>query len=266
MKKIIFSLVILSLSVSVFAQQKTKSSKEEKKEKKKERIANMVRLEEEGVITNKKHFIGGVKLATDGYGVFLEKGIAQSVKRSILFQLDISERKHPKEQKQLNQNNGQGPYVYGKINFFYPVKLGVQEQFLLGNKGNKNGVSVTCNVGGGISLGFLRPYLLSYTDSVGAQYFAGLAPTKKDSSRFLFDDPIGGPNLGTGFNKMKLTPGAYAKAAMRFDYGKYNEVVSGLEVGLVAEFYSKKIPQMIFSKENNFFFSAYVSLIFGKRK
>jgi hypothetical protein len=265
MKKIIFSLVILSLSMGVFAQQKAKSSKEDRKEKRKDRVNAMMKLEEEGVITNKKHFVGGVKLTTDGYGGFIEKGIAQSVKRSILFQLDISERKHPKEQKQLNQHNGAGPYVYGKINFFYPVKLGVQEQFLLGNKGNKNGVSVTANVGGGISLGFLRPYLLGY-DSAGTQIFRGLTANRNDSLRFINDDPISGPSLGTGFNKLKLTPGAYAKAALRFDYGKYNEVVSGLEVGVSAEFYSKKIPQMIFSKENNFFFSAYISLIFGKRK
>jgi hypothetical protein len=264
MKKIIFSLFVVSLSLGSFAQQKTKSSKEERREKKKDRINAMMKLEEEGVITNKKHFVGGVKLNSDGYGGFLEKGIAQSVKRSLLFQLDISERKHPKEVKQINRN-GAGPYVYGKINFFYPVKLGVQEQFLLGNKGNKNGVSVTANVGGGISLGLLRPYLLGY-DSAGTQIFRGLTSNKFDSTRFLTFDPISGPNLGTGFNKLKVTPGAYAKAALRFDYGKYNEVVSGLEVGVTAEFYSKKIPQMVYSKENNFFFSAYVSLIFGKRK
>jgi hypothetical protein len=265
MKKIFFSLVILSISISAMAQQKAKSSREERKEKKKVRIDNMIKQEEEGVITNKKHFLGGVKLTSDGYGGFLEKGIAQSVKRSILFQLDISEKKHPKEVKQINSNNGAGPYVYGKINFFYPVKLGVQEQFLLGNKGNKNGVSITANVGGGLSLGFLRPYLLGY-DSAGTQIFRGLTSDKNDSARFLNQDPISGPNLGTGFNKLKLTPGAYAKAALRFDYGKYNEVVTALEVGVVAEFYSKKIPQMIYSKENNFFFSAYVALLFGKRK
>jgi hypothetical protein len=264
MKKIIFSLVIISLSMGAFAQQKSKSSKEERREKRKDRITAMIKQEEEGVIVNKKHFVGGIKLTTDGYGGFLEKGIAQSVKRSILFQLDISERKHPKEVKQINRN-GAGPYIYGKINFFYPVKLGVQEQFLLGNKGNKNGVSVTANVGGGISLGLLRPYLLGY-DSAGTQIFRGLTANVNDSLRFVNDDPISGPSLGTGFNKLKLTPGAYAKAALRFDYGKFNEVVSGLEVGVVGEFYSKKIPQMVYSKENNFFFSAYVSLIFGKRK
>ncbi len=264
MKKIFFVLVIIALSVSVFAQQKAKSSREERREKRKDRITAMIKQEEEGVIVNKKHFVGGVKLTSDGYGGFLEKGIAQSVKRSILFQLDISERKHPKELKQFSAKNG-GPYVYGKINFFYPVKLGVQEQFLLGNKGNKNGVSVTANVGGGITLGLLRPYMLGY-DSAGTQIFRGLGSSFADSLRFLTEAPISAPSLGTGFNKLKVTPGAYAKAALRFDYGKFNEVVSGLEVGVTAEFYSKKIAQMVFSKENNFFFSAYVALIFGKRK
>jgi hypothetical protein len=264
MKKIFFLVAIITLSQSVFAQQKAKSTREERKEKKKERIAAMIKLEEEGVIVNKKHFIGGAKFTTDGYGGFIEKGIAQSVKRAILFQFDIAERRHPKEVKQFSTKNG-GPYIYGKINFFYPVKLGVQQQFLLGNKGNKNGVSVSANVGGGISLAFLRPYLLGY-DSAGTQIFRGLTANVNDSFRFLNEPPISGPSIGTGFNKMKLTPGAYAKAAIRFDYGKFNEVVNGLEVGIVGEFYSKKIPQMIFSKENNFFFSAYVSLIFGKRK
>ena len=262
MRKIFFSLIILSFSFSVLAQENTKTKKEVKKEKKKERVALVAKQEEEGIISYRKHFAGGIKLTTDGYGGFLELGKAQSVKRSLLYQLDISERKHPKEEKQFNQNNNAGPYIYGKINYFYPVKLGVQQQFVLGNKGNKNGVSVTANGGGGISLGLLRPYLLGY-DSAGTQIFRGLAD---DSARFILEDPISGPNFGTGFNKLKVVPGAYVKGALRFDYGKYNEMISALEVGVTAEFYSKVIPQMVFSKEKKFFFSAYIALVFGKRK
>ena len=261
MKKIFFSILIVAVSMSAFAQ-KEKDTREEKKEKKRDRISAIAKQEEEGVITYRKSFSGAAKLTTDGYGGFLELGRAQSVKRALLFQLDISERKHVKEEKQYNANNNAGPYIYGKINYFYPVKLGVQEQFLLGNKGNRNGVSVSANAGGGISLGLLRPYLLGY-DSAGTQIFRGL---KDDSARFLFDDPISGPNFGTGFNRLKVTPGAYAKAALRFDYGKYNEMINAIEVGVTAEFYSKKIPQMVFSKEHNFFFSAFVAVMFGKRK
>ena len=262
MKKIFFSILILSISFVSFGQENTKSSKEIKREIRKERVTALIKQEEEGVITYRKSFLGGIKLTTDGYGGFIEIGRAQSIRKSLLFQLDISERKHPKEEKQFNTRNAAGPYIYGKINYFYPVKLGVQLQYLLGNKGNKNGVSVSANAGGGISLGLLRPYLLGY-DSAGTQIFRGLAD---DSARFLFDDPVSGPNLGTGFNRLKVTPGIYAKGGVRFDYGKYNEVISALEVGLITEFYTKGIPQMVFSKENKLFFSAYVSLIFGRRK
>ena len=265
MKKIFFSILIMSISAITFGQENTKSNKEVKREIRKERVTALMKQEEEGVITYRKSFLGGIKLTTDGYGGFIEIGRAQSIRKSLLFQLDISERKHPKEEKQFNQRNAAGPYIYGKINYFYPVKLGVQLQYLLGNKGNKNGVSVSANAGGGVSLGLLRPYLLGY-DSSGTQIFRGLTANTYDSLRFLTFDPASGPNLGTGFNKLKVTPGLYAKGGLRFDYGKYNEIISALEVGLIAEYYTKAIPQMVFSKENKLFFSAYVSIIFGRRK
>jgi len=63
-----------------------------------------------------------------------------------------------------------------------------------------------------------------------------------------------------------MTPGLYAKTAVRFDYGSFNELVSAIEVGLNIDFYSKKIPQMVYNKEKQLFFGGYVAIIFGKRK
>ncbi len=265
MKKIFFSIIIIGLALGAAAQDTQKSRKEDRREKRKIRITEIVKQEEEGVITYKKQFAGGIKLTTDGYGAFLEIGRAQSVKKGLLFQLDIAERKHPKESKQENLSTfGRSvPFIYGKTNFFYPVKLGVQQQFLLGNKSNKNGVSITANAGGGLTLGLLRPYKVA-VDSAGQILYVGI---KDDSAAFLNPGRIiGGPNAGTGFNKMKINPGLYAKTALRFDYGKYNEMVNALEVGLTAEFYSKKVSQIAFQKDNQFFFSAFVAIIFGKRK
>ena len=56
------------------------------------------------------------------------------------------------------------------------------------------------------------------------------------------------------------------KPALRFDYGKYNEVVNAIEVGITTEFYSKPIQQMIYQKNERFFFSGFVAIIFGRRK
>ena len=262
MKKLMF-ILICSLPVTVAMAQSDKEKKKTRKDARNERINAMAKLEEEGVIVNKKHTIYGGKLNSDGYGVFMEIGRAKSVRKALLFQLDISERKHIKEEKQQGPFSTTAPLIYGKINFFYPIKLGVQYQYLLGNKGNKNGVSVTANLGGGVSIGLLRPYLLD-VDKQNERTFVGYE--SPDSSYYLNGPYYGGPNFGTGWKQLKVSPGFYIKPALRFDYGKYNEMVSGLEVGLVAEFYTKKIPQMIYTENKQLFFSAYVAILFGRRK
>lgn len=257
----IFGLILAVAAMLPAAAQKTRK---QKREERRERINAMIKAEEEGVIAYHKHTAYGFKLLSDGYGAFLEIGRAKSVKRGLLFQLEITERKHPKEDKQLNLYNPNMQYIYGKVNYFYPVRLGAQLQFLLGNKSNKNGVSVTANIGGGISIGLLRPYMLEILDNTGKRKFIDY---KTDSFAFLNpQETFNAPGFGTGWNKLKVTPGIYLKPAFRFDYGRYNEAISALEVGMNAEFYTQKIQQMARIKEKQFFLSAYVAIVFGRRK
>ncbi|HMU10948.1 MAG TPA: hypothetical protein PKC54_13140 [Ferruginibacter sp.] len=263
MKRIVLLTALISLSVAVFAQETKKEPRKSRKEEKRARINAMIRMEEEGVITYKKHFLFGAKLITDGYGIFFEKGYAKSVRRATLYQVEISERKHQKEVKQNNPMASTAPLIYGKLNYFYPVKLGVQLQYLLGNKSNKNGVAITGNIGGGIALGFLRAYEVE-VDKAGQRTFVRY--DSPDSLLFVNGPYYGGPTLGKGWNHMKITPGVYIKPALRFDYGRYNDLVSALEVGVTGEFYAKKVPQMLYNKQKQFFFTAYVSVEFGKRK
>lgn len=262
MKQLLMILALTSFSLASFAQE-TKKQTKSRKEEKRQRINAMIRQEEEGVIAYKKHIAGGLKLTSDGYGVFVEKGMARSVKRAMLFQLDISEKKHQKEEKQNNPSGQSAPLIYGKVNFFYPIKLGVQLQFLLGNKSNKNGVSVTANVGGGLIAGLLRPYEVE-VDKAGQKTFVRY--DSPDSGLFINGPFYGGPTFGKGWNHLKVTPGIYLKPALRFDYGRYNELMSAIEVGLIGEVYSKKIHQMLYNKQKQLFFSAYVGITFGKRK
>ena len=65
---------------------------------------------------------------------------------------------------------------------------------------------------------------------------------------------------------MKMKPGVFAKAALRFDYGRFNEVVSGIEAGVSIEAYTSKIPIMLFQKDKQLFFQGYISILFGRRK
>ncbi|MES2432094.1 MAG: hypothetical protein V4556_14255 [Bacteroidota bacterium] len=257
MRKIFLFFLLVATGLTAFSQK----TKKEKKEERRQRINAMIKQEEEGVIAYHKHSVFGIKMNTDGYGAYLEIGRAQSIKKAMLFQLEITERKHPKEEKVSYFGGSSIPYIYGKRNFVYNVKLGVQQQILLGNKSNKNGVAVSGNFGGGITVGLLRPYYVQIKTGRFVKY------DSVDSTLFLNDSQIaGGPDFGKGWGEMKVNPGLYAKGGIRFDYGKFNEMVNAVEVGLAADFYTKKLQQMVYTKEKQFFFSAYVSIMFGRRK
>jgi hypothetical protein len=262
MKQFTFIIVAILFCFSTQAQEKSNGRKARKEEKRK-KIDALMKQEEEGVIVYKKSFAAGLKLTSDGYGGFVEKGISKSVKKALLFQIEITERKHPKEEKQPNPYAPTVPIIYAKQNFFYPVKLGVQLQMLLGNKSSKNGVSITGNLGGGLVIGLLRPYELEVDKNGVRTYVRYDSP---DSNLFINGPYYGGPNFSRGWNHLKVTPGVFVKPAVRFDYGRFNEMINALEVGLTGEFYAKKIPQMVYQKQRQFFFSAYVALVFGKRK
>lgn len=258
MRYIVSLLMFCTIPFFVAAQ----NSRRERQEKKRDHINQMIRQEEEGVITYKKSFLFGPKLTNDGYGGFFEIGRASSVKKALLYQLEITERKSHKEEKLGSKYPYSTPLIYGKINFFYPVKLGVQQQFLLGNKSNKNGVAVSGNVGGGFVAALLRPYYVQVERNNDIEY---IKYNSADSLDFM-SNPIGGPSFGKGWSDMTVTPGVYGKAALRFDYGRFNEMITGIEVGVTAEYYTKGIPQMVYNKQKQFFFGAYFSLLFGKRK
>lgn len=259
MLKTTLIIIATAISLNCFSQ----SNKETRKEEKRLRIEKIMQQEEEGVVVFKKSFAGGPKITNDGYGVFLEWGRAVSVNKAWLFQIDFSERKHVKEEK-IRRFYNSGRFIFGKENFFYPLKLGVQQQLLLGNKGNKNGVQVTANYGGGVSLALLRPYYVQVPDNGGKLKY--IKYNSADSLEFLTGQVYNGPSFTKGWDEITVTPGAYVKTSLRFDYGSYNEMVTAMEVGVTAEYYTKGIPQMVYNERKQFFFGAYFSLVFGKRK
>jgi len=259
MRKLFFIILSLIIASSSFAQ---KQSKKEKRDLNRKRIDALIKQEEEGVIAYKKHTAFGGKLINNGYGAFMEIGRMSSPKKGMLYQFEISEYKSTREEKQSNLYAYSTPFIFGKQNFFYPVKLGVQQQILFGNKSNKNGVSVTGNFGGGLSVGLLRPYYVQLgATNTYVKYESA------DSAKFLDPSGIsGGPGFSKGWSDMTIDPGAYLKTALRFDYGSYNEIVSALEVGISADYYSKKVPLMVRETARQFFFTGYVAIIFGRRK
>lgn len=270
MNKIILSVLFLASTVTVTAQDSTRrntNSKDSKKEARRQKINSLIKQSEEGVLVYKKQTIFGLQGRSNGYGAFLELGSMKSNRKTNIYRLDITEIKNQKEEK-LSGGGGLvfgNPFIYGKVNSFYQATLGFGQQYILGQKGNKNGVAVSAVFNAGLALGLLRPYYIEVVDPATGDGKV-IKYSKADSSLFLGPTIIGGGGFGKGWNELKVKPGAFAKTALRFDYGRFNEVVSGIEVGLSIDFYGDKIPIMIGQEDKQVFFQGYISILFGRRK
>ncbi len=248
----------------------TKETRKERIAKENARTKKMQKDAEEGAIIFNKQSAFLINLRTDGWALGYEHGKFKKINKTNLWWFSLGERKNTKEEKLVTSINGQqagNPFIYGKENNFYLLNIGFGQQRLLGGKGVKNGISVSAIYGGGVTLGMLKPYYLEVYkySSPETEYIK----YDDDNDRFLNPNYIiGAAPFGKGYNfsEIKYVPGVFAKGALRFDYGKLNDIVSALEIGVSAEYYTKKMPIVLLTKEKNFFVSGYVSLIFGSRK
>ncbi|MBC7902160.1 MAG: hypothetical protein H7Y27_01995 [Gemmatimonadaceae bacterium] len=268
MKKLFAIVLLLAVAFGVQAQDNSEKRrpKRDKKADKQERISARIKLEEEGEPAFRKQSIFGIKAATDGYGISYEFGKYKTPKKTLIFQAELNEKKHRKEKKTASSQNVFGQVnsvIYGKINNFYQFKLGVGNQYLLGGKANKNGVSVSALYTGGLTLGLLKPYYIDVENAnTGERSRKKWTDTADGANYFL----IGGSGVTYGWSELKIRPGAHAKIAMRFDYGRFNETVTAIEAGLTGEYYFKKVPQMLLNTDKSLFLNAYITILFGRRK
>lgn len=271
MKQLFFPVLFSLISLGLYAQDSSAVSQpqiQNKRNAKKERINNLLRMEEEGDLIFNKQNVFGIRLATDGYGISFEKGKFRTPTRATLYQFELNEKKSNKENKvsATPDNVDFSSIVLYKINNFYEFKVAMGQQYLIGGKGNKNGVAVTASYSGGLSLAILKPYFIDVNDlSTGTSYrTTWLDYVKNDTLKQLIY--TGAEGFTVGWDDISVTPGVNAKLAMRFDYGRLNQTVSAIETGVTGEFYFSKIPQVVMVPYKQFFFNAYVSLLFGNRK
>jgi hypothetical protein len=268
-KKIVLLALLGMLAIATFAQDtptpKSPTARKDKKAAKRERVNALLKQEEEGEIIFNKQGLFGIKLATDGYGIAYEKAKFKSARVANLWSIELNEKKHNKERKEsLQQGFNFSSLIYGKLNNFYQLKLGIGQQRIIGGKGNKNGVAVMGVYSGGVSAGLLKPYYVDVKGGFRTTYDVILDSLERAGNPDYLEQGSSGFTVGWG--EVKFRPGLHAKTAMRFDFGRFNESVTALEVGLNAEYYFGKIPQMMLVKEKHFFFNAYLSLMFGRRK
>jgi hypothetical protein len=264
----LFLLASISLITThnLFAQDTTSNyrySQNDKKAAKRERINNLLRMEEEGELIFNKQSAFGIRIATDGYGISYEKGRFKTPDRTVLYEVELNEKKSPKDHKVAAAYNGYNfnSVVVGKLNNFYEFKASIGQQHLIGGKGNKNGVAVTALYSGGLTLAILKPYFVDVQDQQG-NTFQSKYPTVIDSGYLV----LGASGFTVGWDDITVKPGVNAKLAMRFDYGRLNTTLTAIEAGVTGEYFFSPVPMLYLVPNKQFFLNAYVTIMFGRRK
>jgi hypothetical protein len=287
-KKINFLLLLCTISIISFAQTSSTSSTqltpEQKKEQRKEHLQQMMKEEEEGALVYHRQNGFGIKLNTDGLSFLYEHGKYKTITKTNLWWVELGERHDKKEDSQSSGSYADGsslgnPFKYGKINNFYYLKLGIGQQLLIGGKGNPNGVAVSFIYGGGLSLGMLKPYYLTVAGTIQDPYDSttldvtnqqDIRYSSSTANQFLGSAPdsviLGSTGFGKGLNEITFVPGLHARVALRFDYARFKQTLSAIEVGVNAEYYTQNMPIMALENPSKFFFNGYVAFVFGGRK
>ena len=245
------------------------TAKGEKKQAKREKINQMIRLEEEGESGFHKQSIFGIRFNNDGYGLLYEIGKIKSAYKTTIYQIEFNEKKHKKEERQSRSDGAVvfgSPFIYGKQNNFYQLKLGIGQQYMIGGKGNKNGVGVYAIYAGGLSLGLLKPYYIDVESPPNSGVIKQIRYSKKDSSEFMGQNILGSSGFTKGWGELKFAPGIHAKMALRFDWGRFNNTISAVEAGFNFEYYPQQIEQMVGVEPRHFFENGFIAILFGSRK
>jgi hypothetical protein len=230
-----------------------------------------------------KEFSGGVKLNTDGYGIFVEKGWSKSEEEKTIDRfynarvasIELVEHKHVKEIKQRNADPSAPnyekakPYIYGKVNNFYALKLGYGNRKMVAGKPEYGTVSIHWVYTGGLSIGMLKPYYLDayvIQDNSNRKVKETIKYTDETKQPFLSQPDIVGPaGWSKGLGETKVAPGIFVKTGMHFDFAKSLKSKFAFEVGLSGELYTKKIEIMANQKAFPYLFNGYIAVQFGKR-
>ena len=215
--------------------------------------------------TYQSQIIGGVNLNTNGG---LIGGVMFRYNRHIrnniyhYFGLEITNVKHPKEALSLISSTG-NIYTRHKANIFLPIRLQYGREFLLFQPAQEEGVEINLILGGGLSLGVVKPYMIEY-DYNG---ISKIEPYDPDKGRAIIGK---GPALN-GFEKSRIVPGLNVKAGLSLEFAQFRANVTGIEVGVLLETYSSKIEIMKTRAGTeqpynaSTFTSVYLNIFFGFR-
>jgi len=226
----------------------------------------LAQSEEEEAFTNELSY--GLNLNSNGGligGAFVRSAYTINHNMLQFGALEIVEVKHPREQRFYSGETGDS-FIRGKQNYLFVVRPQYGRELVLFRKAAESGVQVNAIGAVGPSLGFLVPYYIRY--NYGQLGMGGDVRTEQYEPRQhpSIERIQGGAGVFNGIGEADLNIGAHLKGGLSFEYGRYNESIAGVEVGVMVEMYTKELVIIPEAKNNNRFTSVYLNIYYGRRK
>jgi hypothetical protein len=198
-------------------------------------------------------------LNSNGYGGNFRYAKRLDGFRKSTYEIDLFYVKHEKEAKITIYSSQQlgNSFVFGKLNSFFTLHVGIGLQKEIFEKHDKGGISIRYFYNFGPTIGILKPiYYEVITDTSGS------VVTMKFESH-LINIQRKAP-FYVGLKEISFVPGAYSKFGFTFEFSKSEKVISAIETGIAIDAFVKKMPIMANNENHWLFFSFFLSYRFGK--
>lgn len=207
-----------------------------------------------------KEFTWGINKNTNsgligGFVMKFSRSVGEEIYRTIGFEL--VNVKHPKERRYISQTGTS--FIFSKQNFLYALRGQYGYEKIMFKKAPQQGVQINVNAAAGPTIGIVAPYYVVGSGSGESEVFDPVVHLRPENIQ-------GSGRLFQGLGQSKIVPALNLKTGVVFEFGTFRKNVAGVEVGLAAEVYTKKIILVPTQKNRSLFTSAFFTLFWGSRK
>jgi len=209
-----------------------------------------------------------VAIHSQGFGLGFKIGKIKSIYKTVNWEAEVVSLRSLKEIKTINVTEYfTRPYVYGKLNSVFVVRLGYGQERRIFGKPYWGGIETRWTYEVGASLALLKPYyyyVIVYQPTDGSSYQEVIdEQTFENHEQWL--NIIGRSAFTKGLGETKLSPGAHASVGLNFEIGKQRTRVQAINVKAVVEGFPMGTPIMEAQRNKWLYLTLHLSYNWGSR-
>lgn len=189
-------------------------------------------------------------------GVMIKHSRAMTDRMFQTFGVELVNITHPNEVRYPSQTGNF--FKLGKQNYLYSIRTQYGRDLVLFKKAPQKGAQVIAMISGGPSFGLITPYYIDLGNSP--------EPYNPNNSSHYNGNIFGTGRVFQGLGSNGIALGANVKAGFSFEFGVFKNNVTGFEVGLLLDAYTKKIQIMDGTTPQSVFPTSFITIFWGSRK